>query len=201
MLLMTSFLISGKENKMEQEKEKVTRKKQQSSTSLKISEDVSEVALDAEIDKLLEEKAAKANLSVVNVKSVIRQVVQNLMVQKMIAATVRRKERAERKKDKEILSANGATVSSDDNEEDEDDLHYFEPKLTRAKTKELLENEVQPPLWPISPGKFLSSSLPSEAQILITDVLPEESEPEDEDYVPKDSDLHHVSKSKADKHW
>jgi beta-glucosidase-like glycosyl hydrolase len=170
-----------------------------SASGLKCNEDevANEVALHAEIDKILEEKAAKNNLSVVNVKSVIRQVVQDQMVQKMIAATVKRKERAEKRKYKE-RSASGENESS----EDDDELDYFEPKLTRAKTKELLESQTQPQFWPMSPGKLLGNIAPahepSEAQILMNEQdLPDESEAEDEEYIPTEADFHPVSKTFA----
>ena len=151
-----------------------------------------EVALDAEIDRFLDEKAAKSNLSGTNVRNVINLVVKDTRVQKMITAIVKRNEKAERMKGNKDGLVNGTKASGDESDED---LDCFGPKLTRAKTKELMENhdQAQPALWPSVTLGSHSYSTPSETQILITQLdLPEESEAEDEEYIPKESELHNV---------
>lgn len=132
------------------------------------------VALDAEIDRVLEEKAIKNNLSATNVKSIIRHVITNNMVQKMIMSAMKKKA--------EVADAGGSS--------DEDGL--MEPKMTRAKTKELLGNK-QISLWPIVDSPVKKSKKPvSETHILIHNDLPEDSSG-DEEYVPKETDISEIA--------
>ncbi|PIK61606.1 putative GON-4-like protein [Apostichopus japonicus] len=93
---------------------------------LHISEDDAVVS-DEDLEKKLEENAAKNNLSAVNVKSIIHHVVSNEQVQALF------------RKGNE-----GKGIKLD-----------YEPKLTRSKVKKVVEIEdpVPIPLWPISPMK------------------------------------------------
>ena len=69
----------------------------------------------------------------------------------------------------------------------DDDL-LVGPKMTRAKTKELLENK-QISLWPnvYSPMKVQKKPV-SETHMLIQQDLPEDSSG-DEEYVPQETDI------------
>lgn len=172
-----------------------TKEKSSSSTSSiglkpKGSEglDDPDLVLDSEIDRLLTEKAAKTNLTVLNVKSIIRQIIKNEMVQNVVAHKMRRMEKENcgtvSGKEEVVLSSN----------EEEDTGFCFEPKLTRAKTKELFQAHDQSriPLWPMTPVKLLQvkPSPPTETQMLITEKdLPEESEAEDDEYIPQETDF------------
>lgn len=131
------------------------------------------VALDAEIDKILEDKAMKNNLTATNVKSIIRHVITNNMVQKMVMSSAIRKGR-----------------NPDDSSDDEG---CYEPKLTRARTRLLLGNcNTSPPLWSLSsPVKSCSPPI-SETQVLIHNDLPEDSSGDDEEYIPnpRDTETH-----------
>jgi len=174
----------------------VSDKKSPTSKSKPNQQDVvdCDLILDSEIDKLLDEKAAKSNLTVFNVKSIIRQLIKNRMVQQVFDVKVKRKERAE---NGPSVRENGTLSSSAEFGCEDESMFCYEPKLTRAKTKELIQNndQSQLPLWPISPAKLLQvkPSPPSEAQILITaQDLPEESEAEDDEYIPQEADYHAV---------
>lgn len=125
------------------------------------------IALCEEIDKALEEKRIKNNLSATNVKSILHHVITNNWVQKMVMSAVKKKAAA---------GSGGGDASSDDD-------MLLEPKMTRAKTKELWENSKLREVWPIvdSPGK--KSKEMSETHILIHNDLPEDSSG-DEEYVP-----------------
>ncbi|CAL8126049.1 unnamed protein product [Orchesella dallaii] len=142
-----------------------------------VAEGEEAVALDAEIDRVLEEKAIKNNLSATNVKSIIRHVITNNMVQKMIMSAMRKKA--------EATDGNGGGSS------DEDGL--LEPKMTRAKIKELMENK-QTPLWPIvdSPVKLKKKPVSETHMLIHQHDLPEDSSG-DEEYVPKETDIAHYS--------
>jgi len=130
-----------------------------------------DVVLDAEIDRVLDEKAVKNNLTAINVKSIIRQVLTDNMVQKVMWSSAKHK-------------ADGGDASSGD------EKHFIEPKLTRAKTKELLEK--QTPIWHIVPSPAKTPKKPTEAQLLMTADLPDDSSG-DEEYVPKEEDYPLVS--------
>lgn len=110
-------------------------------------------AIEQELDKLLDEKAAKNNLTVQNVKNLLRHVVSN----EHLLALVKQVE---------------------DPENYTDDLSQFEPKLTRAKAKELFLSQPSAPL-----PSWISPPIPaSETQVLINEDLPDDDS--EEEYVP-----------------
>lgn len=82
--------------------------------------------------------------------------------------------------------------SSDGN--DSDDLDFcYEPKLTRSKTKELLQS--QPAIvWPITPIKKIPEN---EHLVFINEELTEESD--DEEYKPNLDDLQDQSEEESGK--
>ncbi|XP_078042869.1 gon-4 like protein muscle wasted isoform X2 [Augochlora pura] len=110
--------------------------------------------MEEEIERQLDAKAAKTNLTATNVKNIIKHVITNEYVMAMVKNRL---------------------------QDTEDDL-LFEPKLTRAKAKELAAAQVNIP-WPITPVKNSAS----EVQVLIEEELPEDSS--DEEYNP-DQDKH-----------
>lgn len=64
-----------------------------------------------------------------------------------------------------------------------DEEFPYEPKLTRAKTKELLQTQTNIP-WPVTPSK---PPPVSETKKLIDAVLPDDEE-DDEEYQPADEE-------------
>ncbi|KAG5897288.1 hypothetical protein JTB14_011454 [Gonioctena quinquepunctata] len=106
-------------------------------------------SIEDEIEKRLEEKAAKTKLNVVNVKNIIKQVVTN----EYVLAMVRKAE-----------NPSGS----------EEIVPVFEPKLTRSKTKEL-----SLPTVPISPAPWESPEPTSEVQVLFSEDLQEDSSGEE----------------------
>lgn len=75
---------------------------------------------------------------------------------------------------------------------DKDDLDFcYEPKLTRSKTKQLLQSQPEM-VWPITPIKKIPES---EHLIFINEELPEESD--DEEYKPSPDDLQDQSEEES----
>ncbi|XP_017765424.1 PREDICTED: GON-4-like protein [Eufriesea mexicana] len=106
--------------------------------------------MEEEIERQLDAKAAKTNLTATNVKNILKHVITNEHVMAMVKNRLH---------------------------DTENDVP-FEPKLTRAKAKELAAAQVNIP-WPITPIKKTSS----EVQVLIEEELPEDSS--DEEYNPE----------------
>nr|XP_031842040.1 GON-4-like protein [Nomia melanderi] len=106
--------------------------------------------MEEEIERQLDAKAAKTNLTATNVKNILKHVITNEHVMAMVKNRL---------------------------QDTEDDI-LFEPKLTRAKAKELAAAQVNIP-WPITPIKKTTS----EMQVLIEEELPEDSS--DEEYNPE----------------
>ncbi|XP_076630672.1 gon-4 like protein muscle wasted isoform X2 [Colletes latitarsis] len=106
--------------------------------------------MEEEIERQLDAKAAKTNLTATNVKNILKHVITNEHVMAMVKNHL---------------------------QETEDDV-LFEPKLTRAKAKELGASQVNIP-WPITPLKKTTSQV----QVLIEEELSEDSS--DEEYNPE----------------
>ncbi|KAG7203190.1 hypothetical protein KM043_010297 [Ampulex compressa] len=106
--------------------------------------------MEEEIERQLDAKAAKTNLTATNVKNILKHVITNEHVMAMVQKRL----------------------------QDAEDNVVFEPKLTRAKAKELAAAQVNIP-WPITSVK----KAPSEVQVLIEEELPEDSS--DEEYNPE----------------
>ncbi|XP_051161017.1 uncharacterized protein LOC127281373 isoform X2 [Leptopilina boulardi] len=107
--------------------------------------------MEEEIERQLDAKAAKTNLTATNVKNILRHVITN----EHVRAMVRRR-------------LNKAT---------DDDCIIFEPKLTRSKAKELGALGQPNIPWPTTPVKTASA----EVQVLIEEELPEDSSDEEYD--------------------
>ncbi|KAF4532137.1 hypothetical protein B566_EDAN004143 [Ephemera danica] len=114
-------------------------------------------SLENEIEEQLGLKAKRSKLTVANVKNILRHVITNHHVMAMV---------------KKSMKDCGEVGSSDDE-------FPYEPKLTRAKTKELLQSHTNIP-WPVTPSKAPPAS---ETKKLIDAVLPDE-EDDDEEYQP-----------------
>nr|XP_037274587.1 GON-4-like protein [Rhipicephalus microplus] len=115
---------------------------------------------ETDLDKFLEDTAEKNNLTVTNVKNIIRRVVSNSRVLAMLQNTMISHVAAEEM---------GTDLSS---------LPY-EPKFTRAKAREIMEKQPHL-LWQVSPMKL---SAPSGSQQLLQHEFPDESS-SDEEYHP-----------------
>ncbi|KAJ9573919.1 hypothetical protein L9F63_008718, partial [Diploptera punctata] len=111
--------------------------------------------MEEEIERQLDEKASKSNLTVANVKNILKHVITNEHVLAMVRRTI-----------------------TDDVVDEE---FPYEPKLTRAKAKELLKS--QPDIWTITPSKKPSTS---KCQVLIDQELSEDSS--DEEYRPNEEE-------------
>ncbi|KAH9370058.1 hypothetical protein HPB48_001935 [Haemaphysalis longicornis] len=115
---------------------------------------------ETDLDRFLEDTAEKNNLTVQNVKNIIRKVVTNTRVLAMLQ--------------KSSLSQVAAEAAGVDLES-----QPFEPKFTRAKAREIMEKQPHL-LWPVSPMKVTP---PSTSQQLLQQEFPDDSSSDDE-YQP-----------------
>lgn len=115
---------------------------------------------ETDLDRFLEDTAEKNNLTVQNVKNIIRKVVTNARVLAMLQ--------------KSSLSQVAAEAAGVDLES-----QPFEPKFTRAKAREIMEKQPHL-LWPVSPMKVAP---PSTSQQLLQQEFPDDSSSDDE-YQP-----------------
>ncbi|XP_018333346.1 uncharacterized protein LOC108742578 [Agrilus planipennis] len=132
-------------------------KKTKKSKTVQLSHDEKEFIkkVEDELDHILDEKASKTNLTATNVKTILKQVLTNEDMQVLL---------------RKAENPNNALESV-----------TFEPKLTRAKAKELhSSNSIATLPWPPS------TSTSPEVHVLINDELPEDSS--DDEYVPGDYD-------------
>ncbi|KAB7504704.1 GON-4-like protein, partial [Armadillidium nasatum] len=140
------------------------RKKRRRSSMIQtgdIPEEILNVMVKSGIDDQLENVAMKEKLTDTIVKNIIKQVVTNKSVQAMIK--------------KDIYGM----------DTDDPDLETFEPKLTRAKTKELIEKQIiNPEEVNHSCGESpKSKSVRPETCALVTTEFPEDED--DEEYRPE----------------
>lgn len=115
---------------------------------------------ETDFDRFIEDAAERNNLTIHNVKSIIRRVVTNERVLGMLSRSTL-----------SHLSAEAAGIDLDSLE--------FEPKFTRAKAREIMEKQPHL-LWPVSPMKPSSGS---SSQKLLQQEFSEESG-SDEEYQP-----------------
>lgn len=116
--------------------------------------------LEEEIERQLESKARKNNLSVSNVKNMI----------------------------KAVITSQDVLTLMDFNLNMSEERPPYEPKLTRAKTRELLAKDSTPPIWPLGGSPRKSSDIVE----LINQELPDDSS--DEEYCPQDDGTDDESK-------
>lgn len=114
--------------------------------------------MEEEIERQLDSKAQKSNLTVANVKNILKSVISNEDVMTMV---------------RQSLQRNGEIECP------------YEPKLTRAKTKELLKlgpvPTVVPGIWGLNLNKKVQSS-----KVLIEEEFSEDSS--DEEYKPNEEE-------------
>ncbi|XP_076102737.1 GON-4-like protein [Mytilus galloprovincialis] len=117
---------------------------------------------DNEIDKALEENASRQNLTVVNVKNILHQVITNEDVVAMVKNTLH--DMAEEDSESLLVPAT------------------YEPKMTRSKFKEVLEKDgtIHHP-WPLSPLKKKERPTTSFLDLPFTD----DDEDGDDEYNPE----------------
>ncbi|XP_067831955.1 GON-4-like protein isoform X2 [Heptranchias perlo] len=84
-----------------------------------------EIQLDDNFERALEDGAKHHNLTAINVRNILHEVITNEHVVAMMKAAIN----------------------------DTEQQHVFEPKMTRSKLKEVVEKGVVPPTWNISPIK------------------------------------------------
>ncbi|XP_059489836.1 GON-4-like protein isoform X2 [Neocloeon triangulifer] len=114
-----------------------------------------------EIEQQLGSKAKKSKLTIGNVKNILKHVITNQHVLAMVKKSMR-----------EEGDGAGST----------DDEFPYEPKLTRAKTKELLLTQTPIP-WPVTPAK----ATPGSATKKLIDQVHDDSS-DDEEYQPNEDE-------------
>ncbi|KAM9006306.1 GON-4-like protein isoform X1 [Sarcophilus harrisii] len=115
-----------------------------------------DLKLDDMLDRTLEDGAKQHNLTVVNVRNILHEVITNEHVVAMMKAAISETE----------------------------DLPVFEPKMTRSKLKEVVEKGVVIPTWNISPIKKANEVKPPQfvdIPLEEDDSSDEEYQPEDEE--------------------
>nr|CAD7605372.1 unnamed protein product [Timema genevievae] len=132
--------------------------KKRDSSDLAVEEVEVLSTMEDELEKQLDAKASKSNLSVANVKNILKHVITNEHVLAMVRHTIK-----------------GNVITNED--------LPFQPKLTRAKTKELMK--AQPELsWPVTAVTPVKK--PLKCHVLMDQELPEDSS--DEEYNPNNED-------------
>ncbi|XP_044122455.1 GON-4-like protein isoform X5 [Neovison vison] len=115
-----------------------------------------DLKLDAALDRTLEDGAKQHNLTAVNVRNILHEVITNEHVVAMMKAAISETE----------------------------DMPMFEPKMTRSKLKEVVEKGVVIPTWNISPIKKANEIKPPQfvdIQLEEDDSSDEEYQPDDEE--------------------
>ncbi|XP_056672249.1 GON-4-like protein isoform X3 [Monodelphis domestica] len=115
-----------------------------------------DLKLDDMLDRTLEDGAKQHNLTVVNVRNILHEVITNEHVVAMMKAAI----------------------------SETDDAPVFEPKMTRSKLKEVVEKGVVIPTWNISPIKKANEIKPPQfvdIHLEEDDSSDEEYQPEDEE--------------------
>ncbi|XP_068188567.1 GON-4-like protein isoform X2 [Antennarius striatus] len=120
-------------------------------------EPVVDLEIDRQLDQSLETKSKQHNLTTVNVRNIIHEVITNEHVVAMMKAAINETEA----------------------------VPVFEPKMTRAKFKEVVEKGVVIPAWNISPIKKTSDANKAPQ---FMDILLAEEDSSDEEYRPDEED-------------
>ncbi|OXB70918.1 UNVERIFIED_CONTAM: hypothetical protein H355_010744 [Colinus virginianus] len=156
-------LEGGKEE--EQDGEDIERRKRRRKANKRKREGKSQeeegslscdIKLDDTLDRTLEDGAKQHNLTVVNVRNILHEVITNEHVVAMMKAAISETE----------------------------DIPLFEPKMTRSKLKEVVEKGVVIPTWNISPIKKANEVKPPQfvdIPLEEDDSSDEEYQPDDED--------------------
>ncbi|TNM92668.1 hypothetical protein fugu_018070 [Takifugu bimaculatus] len=125
----SSLIITMEDSQLEMKAQRRrparNRKRKMTEHDCGASESEGEVEIDKELDQSLETKSRQHNLTTVNVKNIIHEVITNEHVVAMMKAAINETEA----------------------------VPPFEPKMTRSKLKEVVERGVVIPAWNISPIK------------------------------------------------
>ncbi|XP_012623266.1 GON-4-like protein isoform X5 [Microcebus murinus] len=120
-----------------------------------------DLKLDDMLDRTLEDGAKQHNLTAVNVRNILHEVITNEHVVAMMKAAISETE----------------------------DMPMFEPKMTRSKLKEVVEKGVVIPTWNISPIKKANEiKVNLEEPPQFVDIHLEEDDSSDEEYQPDDEE-------------
>nr|XP_008119257.1 PREDICTED: LOW QUALITY PROTEIN: GON-4-like protein [Anolis carolinensis] len=117
-----------------------------------------DLKLDDTLDKTLEDGAKQHNLTAVNVRNILHEVITNEHVVAMMKAAISETE----------------------------DIPMFEPKMTRSKLKEVVEKGVVIPTWNISPIKKANEM--KQPPQFVDIPLEEDDDSSDEEYQPEEEE-------------
>ncbi|KFO74314.1 GON-4-like, partial [Cuculus canorus] len=135
---------------------KATKRKREGKSPEEEASLTCDIKLDDTLDRTLEDGAKQHNLTVVNVRNILHEVITNEHVVAMMKAAISETE----------------------------DIPLFEPKMTRSKLKEVVEKGVVIPTWNISPIKKANEVKPPQfvdIPLEEDDSSDEEYQPDDED--------------------
>uniref|UniRef100_K7FJ22 GON-4-like protein n=1 Tax=Pelodiscus sinensis TaxID=13735 RepID=K7FJ22_PELSI len=146
----------GEEGERRKKRRKATKRKREEKGQEEEASLACDIKLDDMLDRTLEDGAKQHNLTVVNVRNILHEVITNEHVVAMMKAAISETE----------------------------DMPMFEPKMTRSKLKEVVEKGVVIPAWNISPIKKANEIKPPQfvdIPLEEDDSSDEEYQPEEED--------------------
>ncbi|XP_065515976.1 GON-4-like protein isoform X2 [Lathamus discolor] len=146
----------GEDIERRKRRRKATKRKREGKSPEEEGSLSCDIKLDDTLDRTLEDGAKQHNLTVVNVRNILHEVITNEHVVAMMKAAISETE----------------------------DIPLFEPKMTRSKLKEVVEKGVVIPTWNISPIKKANEVKPPQfvdIPLEEDDSSDEEYQPEDED--------------------
>ncbi|KAM6039477.1 GON-4-like protein isoform 3-T3 [Chlamydotis macqueenii] len=146
----------GEDIERRKRRRKATKRKREGKSQEEEGPLSCDIKLDDTLDRTLEDGAKQHNLTVVNVRNILHEVITNEHVVAMMKAAISETE----------------------------DIPLFEPKMTRSKLKEVVEKGVVIPTWNISPIKKANELKPPQfvdIPLEEDDSSDEEYQPEDED--------------------
>ncbi|KAM6972861.1 uncharacterized protein gon4la [Aplochiton taeniatus] len=128
-ITMEELNCGGKRKGVAKRKRRVVEQEDEESGANESEEEVDDVEIDRQLDQALESKSRQHNLTTINVRNIIHEVITNEHVVAMMKAAIN---------------------------ETEEPAPVFEPTMTRSKFKEVVEKGVAIPTWNISPIKKAS---------------------------------------------
>ncbi|KAL2295669.1 hypothetical protein Nmel_018787 [Mimus melanotis] len=146
----------GEEGERRKRRRKASKRKREGKSPGEESSLSCDIKLDESLDRTLEDGAKQHNLTVVNVRNILHEVITNEHVVAMMKAAISETE----------------------------DIPLFEPKMTRSKLKEVVEKGGVIPTWNISPIKKANEMKPPQfvdIPLEEDDSSDEEYQPDDED--------------------
>ncbi|XP_068031266.1 GON-4-like protein [Anomalospiza imberbis] len=146
----------GEDGERRKRRRKATKRKREGKSLEEESSLSCDIKLDESLDRTLEDGAKQHNLTVVNVRNILHEVITNEHVVAMVKAAISETE----------------------------DIPLFEPKMTRSKLKEVVEKGGVIPTWNISPIKKANEVKPPQfvdIPLEEDDSSDEEYQPDDEE--------------------